>query len=101
MLSEIPKVTETHITTSILAFIRLVPSVGDYVGEQLADAHFSLVAPVVGTLEKARLLFCYCLGELISYEFSCLRHEIRKCLFFEHMGHKILPWYALNEPIWF
>ena len=53
MLSEIPKVTETHITTSILAFIRLVPSVGDYVGEQLADAHFSLVAPVVGTLEKA------------------------------------------------
>ena len=76
-------------------------SVDDDVGEQLADAHFGLVAHVVSTLEEARLLFCDCLSELVNYKVPSLGHKIRECLFFEQMIHKIVPWNALNEPVWF
>ena len=51
-------------------------SVDDDVGEQLADAHFGLVAHVVGTLEQARLLFCDCLSELVNYKVPSLGLQI-------------------------
>ena len=51
VFTKITNVAETHVAIIVCANIRFVFSVGHEMREQFADAHFSLAAPNMGTLE--------------------------------------------------
>ena len=100
MLPVVALVAETHLAPVVRANVGFLACVRHYVGEQLAYAHFCLLAPVDGALEQMALALVHRFSELIGYEVSGLRDEVRERFVVEHVVHEVLARDRLNEPIW-